>query len=139
MLRVLSKGEDGFFLMYEEAYFDKHCHSNELQNTFYAALRFNQIIGCVMEFAFYHPETFVLITADHETGGLTKQADGSYVYTSTGHTSADVPVFAYGVGAEVFDGVTIENIQIPKTIAAMWGVEIEGYDNEKFPSLISAR
>jgi alkaline phosphatase len=139
MLKALAKSEDGFFLMYEEAYFDKHSHSNELQNTFYAGLRFNQIIGCVMEFAFYHPETFVLITADHETGGLTKKADGSYYYTSTGHTGADVPVFAYGVGAEVFDGVTIENIQIPKTIAAMWGVELEGYDNENFPSLVSAK
>ena len=58
-------------------------------------------------------------------------------FKNFGHVGA--VFFAYGVGAEVFDGVTIENIQIPKTIAAMWGVEIEGYDNEKFPSLISAR
>jgi len=135
-LKALSKSEDGFFFMYEEAYFDKHSHSNELQNTFYAGLRFNQIIGCVMEFAFYHPDTFVIITADHETGGLTKKDDGSYYYTTGSHTSADVPVFAYGLGAEVFDDVTIENIQIPKTIAAMWGVELEGYEDETYPSLV---
>ncbi len=42
------------------------------------------------------------------------------------HTSTDVPVFAYGLDAGVFDGITLENIQIPKTIAAMWGVELEG-------------
>ena len=137
-LKALSRSEDGFFFMYEEAYFDKHSHSNELQNTFYAALRFNQIIGCVMEFAFYHPDTFVIITADHETGGLTKKDDGSYYYTTGSHTSADVPVFAYGLGAEVFDDVTIENIQIPKTIAAMWGVELEGYEDETYPSLVPA-
>lgn len=136
ILEELSLDEDGFFLMYEEAYIDKHSHSNELQNTFLAGLRFNQIIGCVMEFAFYHPETLVIITADHETGGLTRADDGSYYYKSGDHSAADVPVFAYGYGAEVFDGITVENIQIPKTIAAMWGVVLEGYLNQKYPSLV---
>ena len=136
VLDDLSEDEDGFFMMIEEAFIDKHSHSNELLNTFFATIRFNQIIGCVMEYAFYHPETFVLITADHETGGLTKAEDGSYYYTTGDHTSADVPIFAYGVGAEVFDGVTIENIQIPKTIAAMWGIDLEGYNDAEYPSLI---
>ena len=134
-LTLLSQNENGFFLMYEEAYIDKHSHSNERRNTFRAVLRLNQIIGCVMEYAFYNPETFVIITADHETGGLTKAGDGTYYYTTGNHTAADVPVFAYGVGAEVFDGVTVENIQIPKTLAKMWGSEIVGYDNENFPAL----
>lgn len=136
VLNVLSQNENGFFLMYEEAYIDKHSHSNELKNTFYAALRFNQIIGCVMEYVFYHPDTFVIITADHETGGLTQKSDGSYYYTTENHTGADVPIFAYGIGAEIFDGTTVENIQIPKTIAAMWGVELPGYQDEIYPSLI---
>ena len=135
-LTTLSQSENGFFLMYEEAYIDKHSHSNERRNTFKAVLRFNQAIGCVMEYAFYNPETFVIITADHETGGLMKNDDGTYYYTTGNHTSADVPVFAYGAGAEVFDGVTVENIQIPKTIAAMWGVELIGYDNENYPTLM---
>ena len=136
VLNALIQNENGFFLMYEEAYFDKHSHLNELQNTFCAALRFNQIIGSVMEFVFYHPETLVIITADHETGGVTQNSDGSYYYTIDNHTAADVPIFAYGMGAEVFDGATIENIQIPKTIAAMWGIKLLGYQDEVYPSLI---
>jgi hypothetical protein len=56
--------------MYEEAYIDKHSHSAELTATFFACVRFNQAIGCFMEYAFYHPETVVIITADHETGGI---------------------------------------------------------------------
>ena len=135
-LKTLAKDNDGFFMMYEEAYFDKHSHSNELENTFLAGLRFNQIIGTVMEFAFYNPDTLVLITADHETGGITKSDDGSYYYTTENHTSANVPVFAFGTDASVFHNTAVENIQIPKTFAAIWGVELEGYMNEEYPSLL---
>jgi alkaline phosphatase len=79
----------------------------------------------------------VIITADHETGGLQIAANGDFYYTSGSHTSANVPVFAYGAGCEVFDGQTVENIQIPKTIAAMFGVEITGTNPVQYPSLIS--
>jgi len=137
-LSELSKNENGFFIMYEEAYFDKHSHSNQMKETFFAGLRFNQAIGCFMEFAFYNPDTFVIITADHETGGLKALSDGRFYYTSTDHTGADVPVFAYGKGSEVFNDVTIENIQIPKTIAKMFGVDLVGYDDEKYPALVIA-
>jgi alkaline phosphatase len=118
-LDALDDDEDGFFLMYEEAYIDKHCHSNNLPKTFYALLRFNQVIALFMEYAFYNPNTFILITADHETGGLTD----SFEYTKGDHSSADVPVFAYGDGSELFGGQTVENIQIPQTIAAFMGVD----------------
>ena len=137
-LNTLGKNENGFFMMYEEAYIDKYCHSNKAKDTFLTVLRFNQAIGRFMEFAFYNPETFLLITADHETGGLKENKNGRYLFTSTEHTSADVPVFAYGKGAEVFGGVTVENIQIPKTIAKMWGVELTGYQNDKYPALTPA-
>ena len=135
-LNVLSQNEKGFFFMFEEAYFDKQSHSNLMKETFIAGVRFNQVIASFMEFAFYHPDTFVLITADHETGGVKRAEDGSYYYTSTNHTNADVPVFAYGAGSEVFHNVTVENIQIPKTIAKMWGADLSGYEDAKYPALI---
>ena len=118
-LDALDDNENGFFLMYEEAYIDKHCHSNMLPKTFYAVVRFNQVIALFMEYAFYNPNTFVLITADHETGGLTD----NFKYTIGDHTSANVPVFAYGDGSELFAGKTVENIQIPQTIASFMGVD----------------
>ena len=133
-LDKLDDDEDGFFLMYEEAYIDKHCHNNDIDKTFDAMLRFNQIIATVMEYAFYNPDTFVLITADHETGGLVDDGNGSFKYTSEDHTSADVPVFAYGYGAQIFDGKTVENVQIPKTIAKMLGVFDFG-DQSEYPAL----
>ena len=131
-LKELAKNENGFFMMYEEAHIDKWCHKNDMDNTFNSVVRFNQIIGIVMEYAFYNPDTFVLITADHETGALTKSSSGAFYYNQTDHSGANVPVFAYGMGAELFNGVTVENTQIPKTIASMMGVKDFGAkDNYK--------
>ncbi len=135
-LATLSKDEDGFFMMYEEAHIDKHSHDNDAKETYLALVRFNQAIALFMEYAFYNPDTMVIITADHETGGLQIDAEGNFQYTSEDHTSTNVPVFAYGAHAEVFDGKTVENVQIPKTIAAMFGVKIEGTDPENYPALL---
>ena len=121
----LAKNENGFFVMYEEGHIDKHSHSNDKTSTFNSVIRFNQAIGVFMEYAFYHPDTFVVITADHETGGLTGTGSG-LSYTTTGHTGADVPVFGYGKGAEKFKNCWISNTDIPKTIAELWGVPYFG-------------
>ena len=122
MLSELSKDKDGFFLMYEEAHIDKHSHNNVMDSTFKALVRFNQAIGVFMEYAFYNPDTFILITADHETGDLFPNEEGVLEYHSTAHTGRNVPIFAYGDGSHLFNGQTIENIQIPQTIASFMGV-----------------
>lgn len=123
MLTQLETDEDGFFIMYEEGHIDKHSHQQALQSTFDCMVRFNQAIGLFMEYAFYHPDTLVLITADHETGGLTPDDAGHYAYTTDGHTNVDVPIYAYGQGAEAFDNYNDENSEVPKVIAALWGVD----------------
>ena len=130
MLDTLDNDEDGFFLMYEEAHIDKHCHNNELDNAYQAVVRFNQAIGIFMEYAFYNPDTFIIITADHETGDLFPNNDGVLEYHSGDHTANNVPVFAYGYGAELFGDQKIENIQIPQTIASFWGVYDFGDQSE---------
>lgn len=122
-LDALSKNENGFFMMYEEAHIDKHCHNRDINSTFSAVVRFNQAIGRFMEYAFYHPNTMVLITADHETGGLLPNGSGGFSYSHGNHSSHYVPVFAWGQGAELFDNRLVENVQIPKTIACLMGKE----------------
>lgn len=133
-LEDLSGDENGFFMMYEEAYIDKHCDDMNITGAFKALVRFNQAIGRFMEFAFYNPDTFVLITADHETGDLKPDENGVLEFSTKEHTSANVPIFAYGVGAELFDGVEIENIQISHTIAALMGNDNHG-DQSVYKSL----
>ena len=122
-LEKLDADNDGFFLMYEEAHIDKKSHNNEMDNTFLALIRFNQAIARFMEYAFYNPDTVVIITADHETGDLRPTGDGTLAYNREGHSSANVPVFAWGHGTELFNGTTVENIDIAKFFAASMGVE----------------
>ena len=122
-LETLEQDPDGFFMMYEEAYIDKHSHDNNLNTTYLAVARFNQVIGRVMEYAYYNPDTFVLITADHETGDLKYGASGTMEFHIDKHTDQDVQIFVHGQGSEIFAGVNIENTQIPKTLAKMWGVD----------------
>ena len=134
-LNTLNADEDGFFMMYEEAYIDKHSHEMDEENAARAVIRFNQAIATFMEFAFYHPDTFILITADHETGGLTYTEEEGFQFSRGSHTGRDVPVYAYGVGAEVFHDVSVENVQIPKTIAKMWGQQLATDTDEQYPPL----
>lgn len=133
-LDKVSANENGFFFMYEEAHIDKHCHDNDMEKTFEALIRFNQMIARFMEFAFYNPDTFVLITADHETGMLYPDENGVLSYHYDDHSSADVLVFAYGNGAELFNGKTIENIQIAHTFASLMGEDDFG-DQSTYQSL----
>ena len=121
-LSVLSEDEDGFFLMYEEGHIDKFCHNNDAEGAFDSVIRFNQAIGVFMEYTFYHPDTFVIITADHETGGLWPTNDGYLEFNTTSHSGVNVPVFAYGKDAGAFENFEDENTQIPKNIAALLGV-----------------
>lgn len=133
-LDKVSQNENGFFLMYEEAYIDKHCHNNDMNKVYQMVIRFNQAIARFMEFAFYNPDTMVIITADHETGMLLPDENGELKFNYDDHSDADVLVFAYGKGTEIFDGVNMENIQIAHTIAAFMGDENFG-DQSEYQSL----
>lgn len=134
-LSVMSQSESGFFLMYEEAHIDKNCHRMNVSGAFTALIRFNQAIGLFMEYAFYHPDTFVLITADHETGSMKPDSTGKIICNTDVHSSADVPVFVHGSRGELFNGKVIENVQIPKTIAKLWGITKFGDHRDDYPAL----
>ncbi len=123
VLDQLEIGENGFFLMYEEGYIDKNSHDMNIEETLLSMGRFNQAIGVFMEYAFYHPDTFLIITADHETGGLCLNIEGKLQFNTSSHTGADVPIFGYGQGAEVFQNYSEQNNEVPKVIAKLWGVE----------------
>jgi alkaline phosphatase len=75
----------------------------------------------------------VIITADHETGGLVP-SDSGFSFTTEEHTAANVPVFTYGQGAEIFDNKNYENTEISQTIAYFFGVTDFG-DQSKFKPL----
>lgn len=110
-LNTLTKQKKSFFVMLEAAQIDWGGHANNLGYIVTEVLDFDTVIGEAMQFVDNHPETLLIITADHETGGLS-MLDGDlksgYVqgaFSTTDHSGIPVPVFAYGPGAEYFKGV----------------------------------
>ena len=72
---------NGFFLMVEGGKIDWAAHSNDLAGTIFEMLDFDQAIAVAYEFYKKHPqETLIVVTADHETGGVTLGRQKGYVY-----------------------------------------------------------
>lgn len=112
-----------FFMMAEAAQIDYGGHANNLDYVVKEVLDFDLLISKVIKYADEHKGTLVIITGDHETGGLTLQ-DGSYMaqtvsghFSTNDHTAIPVPVFSYGYRSFLFDGV-YENTAIFDKIKA---------------------
>ncbi len=100
----------GFFLMIESSQIDWGGHANDAEYVITEMIEFDEAIGKVLDFAKKDGETLVIVTSDHETGGLainplSTRDTIKAVFTSTQHTASMVPVFAYGPGAEIFRGI----------------------------------
>lgn len=123
-LKLLSQSKKGFFLMVEGSQIDFCAHKNDTPGVVLEMLDFDKAIGTALAFAASNKETLIIVTADHETGGMTLQ-DGDYKtgkvtakYTTLGHTGIAVPIFAFGPGAENFTGF-MENTDIAKKMMTL--------------------
>lgn len=124
----------GFFLMVEGSQIDGKAHGHDLEGMIAEIRDFDNAVKVAFDYADTHPGTLVVVTADHETGGLTivngnrsfdlhdHQVD--YAWTTGGHTGGMVPIFAYGTGAENFSGV-FENTDLPKIMCRLLGLDNE--------------
>ena len=64
--------KNGFFMMVEGGKIDWACHANDARSTIADTLALSDAVKEAVEFYNKHPkETLILVTADHETGGLT--------------------------------------------------------------------
>ena len=123
--------DSGFFLMVEGSQIDMACHDYDFNRLVRQTLLFDLAVKKAIDFAIKDKNTLVLVTADHETIGLTINeakngkdlellwaVDKEHRRTTDGHTGQPVPVFAFGQGAENFTGV-YDNTDIPKKIAKL--------------------
>jgi len=110
-LNLLNRSETGFFVMIEGSQIDWGGHDNSLEYVVNETLDFDRAVGKALSFAEKDGHTLVVVTADHECGGLTHvggniaehRVEGHF---STGdHTGVMVPVLAFGPGAEEFGGI----------------------------------
>lgn len=104
-IELLSDDHDGFFLMIEGGRIDHASHENDFDNTIYEIFAFDLAVLEAMEYASGRNDTLVIVTADHETGGLHitggySSGEVRYGWISDDHTGSLVPVFAYGPKAE---------------------------------------
>jgi hypothetical protein len=116
-LEVLDNDPDGFFLMIEGARIDHAAHGNAIRQTVGEVAEFSRSVEAVLAWANDRPGTLVIVTSDHETGGLVVQSNNgqgefpTVTWASEQHTAVNVPVFARGPNADMVTG-TIDNTDI---------------------------
>ena len=126
-IEILSRDKDGFFLMVEGSQIDWGCHKNDPDNTIRQTLLFDLAVKKAMDFALKDKETLVIVTADHETGGIAINGgilSGRVLvlgWTTKGHTGVPVPIYAFGPHAQRFTGV-MDNTDVPKIMAELLNI-----------------
>ena len=106
-LHILDNDSDGFFLMVEGGRIDHAGHGNDLERCIGETIEFGKAVETAMVWAKTHLNTLILVTADHETGGLAV-VDGNepgelpnVTWSTKGHTGVPVPIYAWGQNAEM--------------------------------------
>lgn len=114
-LNYLSNKNKPFFLMIEAAQIDSFGHRNDTSGIITEAIDFDKAISEALKFADANENTLVIITADHETSGLSipqgnlssNLVEGDFL--TYDHTGTMVPIFAYGPKSDLFSGVYENN------------------------------
>ena len=127
-LKTLEQDEDGFFLMVEGSQIDFACHAGDSAWMVDETVDFSNAVQVALDYAKTHDNTLVVVTADHETGGLTMiDPQGHYSnvslnYSTRSHTCLPVMIYAYGPGAELFTG-WMQNNEVKAKILKACGIE----------------
>ena len=128
-LDFLSQNKEGFFLMVEGSQIDWGGHANDGEYIIEEVKDFDKAIDAALDFAEKDGNTLVIVTADHETGGLSLSAaevrmQRTYehlqpTFSTGGHSATLIPVYAYGPGAANFMGIYQNNDIFGKMLEAL--------------------
>ena len=105
------KNEKGFMLMVEGSQIDWGGHNNDGEYVVKEMLDFDSCVKRVLDWAKHDGETLVIVTADHETGGVSiidgnlKDSKVVNKYVSGSHTATMVPIFSFGPYSSLFNGI----------------------------------
>jgi alkaline phosphatase len=125
-IELLNTNPKGFFLMVEGSQIDWGGHQNDVAHLVGEVLDFDKAVGKALEFAARDKNTLVIVTADHETGGMNlvggdiTKGKVKAAFVSGDHTGVMVPVFAYGPGAWLFTGI-YQNTDVFAKMKSLWG------------------
>ncbi|MCG8608716.1 alkaline phosphatase [bacterium] len=128
-LEILSRNENGFFLLVEEEGTDKGGHANREDYFLHYLKSLDDAVQEALDFAQRDGQTLVIVTADHETGGMNivqgshknrrpefRRCYLEFTWDTDGHTAQPVPLFAFGPHAIRFTGLK-DNTEVPKILA----------------------
>ena len=97
--------------MVEGSQIDWDAHDNDYDNMLFELEDFNGALGVALDYSETNKGVLILVTADHETGGLTLLQGGhgsnefNENWSTHGHTGSSTPLLATGAGSELFGGV----------------------------------
>ncbi len=121
----LDNNDNGFVLMVEGSLIDGMGHGNDAKGQQGEMRDFMEAIEVAVAYAREHTDTLVVVTADHETGGLAiisgnadfnlSEQGVEYKWATGGHSGVMVPIYLYGTGAELINGV-MENADLGKRL-----------------------
>lgn len=126
-LRALSGGDRGFFLMVEGGGIDHAAHNRDTRNAIAETLAFDQAVGVALDFIDREPDTLLIVTADHDTGGPALTAKGfqrvypdsaalgrfeGVSWLSGSHTSLPVPCWVIYPGNGRCSGGLVESTEL---------------------------
>ena len=126
-LERIGDAEKGFFMMAECYLTDNGGHSNLPEISVRGVTQVEWMAKVAMDYAQKRNDTLVIVTSDHETGGIIVSRSGNgngdmhIFYGDTSHTKAPVPLYAYGPGAERLDRM-LDNAELSKIIAELMDV-----------------
>ena len=110
-LKILTKNPTGFFLMIEGGRIDHAGHSNDIERNVYETLEFSRTVQVAFDWAKGREDTLIIVTADHETGGLeVLENNGMGIFPTVswstgGHTTTNIPVYGWGANAACISDV----------------------------------
>ncbi len=116
-LDILDGDPDGLFLMVEGGRIDHASHSSDIDRAVLETIEFDRAVQAAADWAAGRDDTLIIVTADHECGGLTVLENNgagqmpTVSWSTHGHTAANVPVYAVGPRAELIVGV-IDNTDL---------------------------
>ncbi len=128
----------GFFMMCEGGAIDWLCHANDAVGTFHEVLEFDDAVKVAWDFYRKHPEdTLIVVTGDHETGGLTLGFAGTK-YKSFFEVLAGQKATVFGLGRMLPEKMVWEDAK--KFVTANSGLLFNaGKADKKNPALLSAK
>lgn len=121
-LDILEESQNGYFLVIECGRIDHAGHINDLTRNIYEVIELDDTVEKIISRISNRDDTIVLVTADHETGGLEVEENGgagiipNHSWSTTQHTSTRVPVYIWGTYAQDMAAEIDDNTDIFYTL-----------------------